>query len=139
MLLEKQNDWKATAGELLKVLNATATEEMRKEKDWPTTPRGMSGAIRRVAPGLRKLSYTVEFGERDPTKNRNRLIRLGAPVDIGRGPSEPCGQSKWFWQLPPRSEVPIKTEVETSRERQQGRAVSPCRAQFTQDGSGRSR
>ena len=26
-------------------------------------------------------------------------------------------RSQWFWQLPPRSEVPIKTEVETSRER----------------------
>jgi DNA-binding XRE family transcriptional regulator len=28
---------------------------------WPNTPRGMSGALRRIAPALRKLGYAVDF------------------------------------------------------------------------------
>ena len=88
-LLAEPSEWNGTAGDLLKVLNAIATEEMRKTENWPKTPRGMSGALRRVAPGLRKLRYTVEVGQRDTNQERKRLIRLCAPVDVGQGPSEP--------------------------------------------------
>ena len=56
----------------------------------------MSGALRRVAPGLRKLRYTVELGQRDTNQDRKRLIRLCTPVDVGQGPSGPSEPSERF-------------------------------------------
>jgi hypothetical protein len=95
-LLAEQSEWKGTAGDLLKVLNAIATEERHKTENWPKTPRGMSGALRRVAPGLRKLRYTVELGQRDTNQERKRLIRLCSPVDVGQGSSGPSEPSERF-------------------------------------------
>jgi hypothetical protein len=95
-LLAEQSEWNGTAGDLLKVLNAIATEERHKAENWPKTPRGMSGALRRVAPGLRKLRYTVELGQRDTNQERKRLIRLCTPVDVGQGPSGPSEPSERF-------------------------------------------
>jgi hypothetical protein len=87
--LTQHIDWKGTSGALLKALNATAEEEVKKAKDWPKTPRGMSGALRRAAPGLRKLGYTVEFPGRDISKKRNRLMHLSRPVEVRQQSSEP--------------------------------------------------
>jgi hypothetical protein len=91
--LTQHIDWKGTAGELLKALNTTADEEVQKASDWPKTPRGMSGALRRAAPGLRKLGYTVEFPGRDISKKRNRLIQLSPPAKVREQSSEPSEPS----------------------------------------------
>ena len=88
-LLLKRPEWDGTAAELLGVLNGPATEDARKQKTWPRSPRGMSGALRRVAPDLRKLGYKVELDERDKNKERKRLYHLAAPVNAGKQPSEP--------------------------------------------------
>jgi hypothetical protein len=93
-LIARQPDWKGTATELLGELNATAADELRKSDNWPKTSRGMSGALRRIAPGLRKLSYTLEFGERESNSQRNRIIHLAAPVERGAEPSEPSKPSE---------------------------------------------
>jgi hypothetical protein len=90
--LSERNEWKGTAGDLLKALNTTATEETRKAKDWPKSPRGISGALRRSAPSLRKLGYSVVF-DRDTAKKRNRLIELQAPVQRREEPSAPSEPS----------------------------------------------
>ena len=71
--LTDRANWEGTAGGLLQALNAVATEQTRKAKDWPKSPRRMSGALRRCAPGLRELGYSVEF-VKDTSKNRDRLI-----------------------------------------------------------------
>jgi hypothetical protein len=96
--LTKLSEWQGTAGELLKTLNAMQTHET--SKDWPKTPRGMSGALRRAAPGLRKLGYKIELGDRDSTKQRSRLIRLGVPVEKPHEPSEPSEPSNAVCQTP---------------------------------------
>jgi hypothetical protein len=93
-LIARQPDWKGTATDLLTKLNAAATDEFRKAENWPKTARGMSGALRRVAPGLRKLGYTLEFGERESNAERNRIIHIAAPVELGREPSIPSEPSE---------------------------------------------
>jgi hypothetical protein len=90
--LTQHTDWKGTAGELLRALNTAAAEEVRKAIDWPKTPRGMSGALRSAAPGLRKLGYTVEFSK-DISKKRSRLIQLSPPVEDCQQSSEPSEPS----------------------------------------------
>jgi hypothetical protein len=91
--LTEHKEWKGTAGGLLKALNTTVPEETRKAKDWPKSPRGMAGALRRAAPGVRKLGYTVEF-LKIKDKHRTRLIELREPVQAGQEPSEPSELSK---------------------------------------------
>jgi hypothetical protein len=93
-LLTKERYWEGTAGGLLKGINALAAEEACKAKDWPKTPRGMSGALRRAAPNLRKLGYKVELDRRDTDRERTRVICLAAPVKPGQGPSVSSEPSK---------------------------------------------
>jgi hypothetical protein len=93
-LLTRQPHWQGTAAGLLKELNAAAAEVTRKAKEWPKTPRGMSGALRRAAPGMRKLGYTVELDKRDTDRERRRVICLAAPVKPGQRPSEPSEPSE---------------------------------------------
>ena len=91
-VLTEHKEWKGTAGELLKALNTAVADEKYKAKDWPKSPRGMAGALRPNAPGLRKLGYTVEFAK-DKDRKRNRLIELREPVQTWQQPSEPSEPS----------------------------------------------
>jgi hypothetical protein len=86
--LAEQGSWEGTAADLLKVLDAVVSEEARKAKTWPKTPRGLSGALRRAAPGLRKVGLIVKLGQRENSKGRRRLI------SISKGPKQPSEQSE---------------------------------------------
>jgi len=63
-LLAEMPAWQGTAEQLLGKLTAALPEGARLPKDWPTTPRGMAGALVRAAPTLRTLGYGVEKLER---------------------------------------------------------------------------
>ena len=96
-LLTRQRNWEGTAGDLLKARKRSGGGGDAKAKDWPKTPRGMSGALRRAAPGLRKLGYTVELNKRDTTGERSRFICLAAPIKPGQDrpnrPNRPNAQA----------------------------------------------
>jgi hypothetical protein len=94
LLLAKVGCWKGTSGDLLKALNGEATDEARQAKDWPKTPRGMSGALTRAAPGLRKLGYSVELGQRSTDRRRTRTNYLACPIEQGEPSSEPSEPSE---------------------------------------------
>jgi hypothetical protein len=59
-----------TSGHLLKMLTNHVPEEDR-GPDWPKTPRGMSGRLRRLAPALRREGYEVTFVRRTVTVRKN--------------------------------------------------------------------
>ena len=117
-LLTRQPHWEGTAAGLLKQLNAAVAEETRKAKEWPKTPRGMSGALRRAAPGLRKLGYTVELDKRDTDRERRRVICLATPVKPGQEPSvssEPSkSRSDGAWGTDGRSAAPERSSAQPS-------------------------
>jgi hypothetical protein len=93
-LLTRRAIWEGTASGLLNAVNATVAENTRKAKEWPKTPRGMSGALRRAAPNLRKLGYTVEFDKRETNRERARVISLAAPIKPSQEPSAPSAPSE---------------------------------------------
>ena len=68
--------WEGTAAELLRALEVQATERTVHLRSWPRTPRGLSSAIRRLAPNLRRAGVEVEFPPRQG-HDRRRLIVLG--------------------------------------------------------------
>ena len=66
-------------------------------RGWPRTPRGMSSTLRRIAPALRKLGYTVEFTAAGRGQDRHRQIVIDTPEPeararggAARGPALTC-------------------------------------------------
>ena len=51
--------WSGTATQLLDDLNDRVGEEQRRRKDWPRSARGMSNALDRAAPALRRLGIEI--------------------------------------------------------------------------------
>jgi hypothetical protein len=74
-----EGEWTGTAVELLAQLADRVSDEVKRNRFWPRTAKGLSSGIRRLAPTLRSLGFTVEFA-REATAARRRLIILGVQV-----------------------------------------------------------
>jgi len=68
--------WRGTSGELLKLLNGITDEATRKLNEWPKSPKGLSGHLRRLSPNLRRTGIECRFLEREPGGQRRRLLEL---------------------------------------------------------------
>jgi hypothetical protein len=68
--------WEGTATALLDQLNGRATDQQKAARHWYRSPRQVRDALQRIAPALREEGVRAVFGEKDKTRNRNRLIRL---------------------------------------------------------------
>jgi len=66
--------WEGTASELLNRLNIATPESERKQKSWPASPRGLSNALRRLLPSLRRAGIMVTFDRAG--KDRERRITV---------------------------------------------------------------
>ena len=74
--VECKRDWTGTAAELLAEINARAGDRLREEKGWPRSARGLSGALRRLAPNLRAIGIETTFLERESNKRPIRLTKV---------------------------------------------------------------
>jgi hypothetical protein len=97
VLIAQVQLWQGTARELLDELEGHyADEKTRKRKDWPTSPRKLSGELRRLAPNLRRFGVVVSFGAH---------TKRGTPIRI-----EQCGKtsSPPSPQLPGHADKPLQ-------------------------------
>ena len=77
-LAEKTGSWTGTALDLLTVLETQhAGDKAKKHRDWPTTPRKLSGELRRLAPNLRRKKIEVTFGEHGKRGTSIAIERTG--------------------------------------------------------------
>ena len=73
---------------------------MTKSKDWPSTPRALSGRLRRAATFLRKVGIDIDF-DKEKGKRRTRIIRITATGTFASSetgatqPSEPSEPSAY--------------------------------------------
>jgi hypothetical protein len=77
-LLEDASDWEGTATQLLRELEERAdlAESKRQPKGWPQNPKALSGAVRRIAPNLRKLGWEFDsWRETDRARTRKVAFR----------------------------------------------------------------
>ncbi|MGA7743965.1 MAG: ATP-binding protein [Polyangia bacterium] len=74
-LVGERGEWSGTATDLLQAVAGRADDWARRGKGWPRTARGMSGALHRVAPNLRKAGMRVEFS-RAAGHDRQRVITM---------------------------------------------------------------
>jgi hypothetical protein len=77
-ILQLPLPWQGQTGKLLAPLTEIAGDQVKNNKEWPKTARGLGAALRRLAPFLREAGIAVE----PPAKNdktRTWLIRAVAP------------------------------------------------------------
>ena len=74
-LLESVGIWKASATELLSRINAHQTLA-RLPDDWPQTPQGLVGALRRLAPMLEHAGWILKLGGRATNSGRGRSLEI---------------------------------------------------------------
>ena len=60
-MIAAQAEWTGTASDLLSKLGDEVGETQRKSKDWPSSPRALSGRLRRAATFLRKVGVEIQF------------------------------------------------------------------------------
>jgi hypothetical protein len=95
-VVRKLAPWEGTASDLYQVLNQKVPEPITKRKDWFSKPRQVADALRRLAPGLRRLGLEVTFTRAPHT--RRRLIRLEQTGDDASpaSPASPGSDSQGF-------------------------------------------
>jgi hypothetical protein len=81
-LIATSGQWTGTATGLLAAL-AEKVGEKAKAKTWPTSPRALSGRLRRAAANLRRIGIDVTFDRGDGRK-RERIITINTLESWGR-------------------------------------------------------
>ena len=78
-LLENRGEWKGSFTELLPLLVPFVSPETVRSHDWPKTARGLSSAIRRLVPNLRRDGIKIDFPGRKPGSGRSlvEILRVG--------------------------------------------------------------
>jgi len=91
-LMGARTEWTGTASDLLGALAEEVGEKVRKSNDWPSSPRALSGRVRRAATFLRKVGVDITF-EREG-RARTRTIRIARkPERAAARPSAPSVSS----------------------------------------------
>jgi hypothetical protein len=77
----ERGEWKGGATKLLEELNRRDTEDRvrRDRRRWPQTSNHLSGGVRRAAPLLRKLGFTITV-DREPTGERFVELKSNRPA-----------------------------------------------------------
>ena len=73
-------EWSGTASDLLTCLCAQASDAVTNGKAWPSTPRALSGRLRRVATFLRTVGIHIDFDQK-MGRNRTRLMTIATSPD----------------------------------------------------------
>jgi hypothetical protein len=90
-LMASRAEWEGTSKELLAALAAAVGEQVANSKRWPTSPRKLSGQLRRDAAGLRRIGIDVAFGGQGRQRRSIRITR--AIENTCKQPSPPSPPS----------------------------------------------
>ena len=81
--------WSGTATELLVELNKRTPENITRRKDWFSRSRQVSNALRRLAPGLRRVGVEVTFARQAHTGRRLICVEKAGSRPSPTSPSSP--------------------------------------------------
>jgi hypothetical protein len=86
-----RTEWEGISQELLAKLTAAVGEQIANSKGWPTTPRALSGQLRRDAPVLRRIGIKIVWGGEG---RQRRAIRITSAENTRTQPSPPSPPSR---------------------------------------------
>jgi hypothetical protein len=94
----REGKWTGTAGDLLKDLEKTVEDRVKKLPAWPKTPRGISSRLRRLAAFLRESGIEITFHDQKGTGGRRLLTIIRTAPDFiaptaTTGSAEPASSS----------------------------------------------
>ncbi|MDE0442409.1 MAG: hypothetical protein OXL38_09855, partial [Gammaproteobacteria bacterium] len=75
-VMAERTEWTGTATDLLGALAESAGERVAKSKTWPSSPRALSGRLRRAATFLRKIGIEIDYAKEG--RARTRIIEITA-------------------------------------------------------------
>ena len=121
-------EWTGSAKDLLGALDLLVGEKGMRRREWPKTPRALSGALTRLAPSFRRAGLEVRKLPRD---------RTGRPLKlewVGKQPSQPSqrSQTRSFAPLP----VTVGDDLRDDGDDQPSRP-NPLKSNGRDDGDGR--
>jgi hypothetical protein len=88
--LAHEGEWSGTAEQLLEELTRRVGETAAKSRQWPKSPRALSGRLRRLAPNLKAVGITLTFALGGP-RGKSRIISLCADgADGADGTKQGC-------------------------------------------------
>lgn len=79
-LVQESGEWIGTSGQLLKELNQRARDQDTRQKSWPSSPRGLSGLLRRIAPNLRAAAEGIEITALDRKMDKRNWLLSKLPA-----------------------------------------------------------
>jgi hypothetical protein len=74
-MMAERMEWAGTATELLGTLEKMADEGVVRSKEWPSSPRALSGKLRRAVTCLRRVGVEIILDKREG-KKRTRVIQM---------------------------------------------------------------
>jgi Bifunctional DNA primase/polymerase, N-terminal len=87
-LMHERTEWDGTPAELLAALGALVSDQVARSQAWPKTPRGLSGALKRLAPNLRRVG--IDAPPAAPTGHANtRILHIMRSANTGAQPLAP--------------------------------------------------
>lgn len=93
-MMATRTKWTGTASDLLGPLAEVADERVAKSKNWPDTPRALSGRLRRAATSLRKIGIEIAFSKEGRRRTRMILITKAASDAVPESTAaQPSAQS----------------------------------------------
>jgi hypothetical protein len=89
--MANREDWTGTGAELLTALEAEVPDTLRRDRQrWPQSPRGLAGALRRLASALRAAGFQVDPAARIGHDRRREIaIRRSEGKDRPHRPHRP--------------------------------------------------
>jgi hypothetical protein len=70
---QSEGQWNGAAGDLLRYLEKTVDDGVKKSPTWPKTPRGLAGRLRRLNTFLRESGIAITFRDQKSTGGRRLL------------------------------------------------------------------
>ncbi len=89
--LVAKSSWSGTSSELKDALELIVSKKIADSDRWPKSPRGISGAIRRLSPALRAVGINITFGrghDRYISIERDRAEKAGETPTRQAQPSQ---------------------------------------------------
>jgi len=94
VLMATRTVWTGTASDLLGALGEVVGDRGVKSKNWPDSPRSLSGRLRRAATFLRKIGIEIGFGREGRARTRTiNITTHSATENEGVRPSTPSASS----------------------------------------------